>query len=328
MKTRWLVVLACLLVTSISNADAAPNAPTENQESSLLDSHVMPAPKPVPVFAVQDETQDPEKKDAETKDAETADDEPQSRDDQVKSLLKKIADARKEYNAAMRAAAAEDRAQVYAEKFPKPENFADGFLKLVDENSDDDAAFKALIWISTNLPKGEAQENAFELLFSKHIDREELKTVCIMFSRASPSADVKERLELLIEKSPHASVKGHAIFAKAKLLGTIASYKDIIDTNPAARKSLGEETVAFLESTNVDPKTVESLYQSLSDDYPDFKMGSRTFKEIAESALFEIRRLAIGMTVPDIKNVDFDGTTFKLSDYRGKIVLIDFWGDW
>jgi peroxiredoxin len=39
-------------------------------------------------------------------------------------------------------------------------------------------------------------------------------------------------------------------------------------------------------------------------------------------------RLQIGMVAPDIAGVDTDGTNFKLSDYRGKVVVLDFWGFW
>ena len=35
-----------------------------------------------------------------------------------------------------------------------------------------------------------------------------------------------------------------------------------------------------------------------------------------------------GQVAPDIVGVDLDGTEFKLSDYRGKVVFLDFWGDW
>ena len=31
---------------------------------------------------------------------------------------------------------------------------------------------------------------------------------------------------------------------------------------------------------------------------------------------------------PDIAGVDLDGVAFKLSDYKGEVVLLDFWGDW
>jgi cytochrome oxidase Cu insertion factor (SCO1/SenC/PrrC family) len=38
--------------------------------------------------------------------------------------------------------------------------------------------------------------------------------------------------------------------------------------------------------------------------------------------------LAIGKVAPEIQGADVDGKQFKLSDYRGKVVVLDFWGDW
>ena len=38
--------------------------------------------------------------------------------------------------------------------------------------------------------------------------------------------------------------------------------------------------------------------------------------------------LEIGKLAPDIEGEDIDGVPFKLSDYRGKVVVLDFWGDW
>ena len=36
----------------------------------------------------------------------------------------------------------------------------------------------------------------------------------------------------------------------------------------------------------------------------------------------------MGKEAPEIKGGDLDGKEFKLSDYRGKVVLLDFWGNW
>ena len=36
----------------------------------------------------------------------------------------------------------------------------------------------------------------------------------------------------------------------------------------------------------------------------------------------------VGMKAPDFQAVDESGKKFKLSDYRGKIVVLDFWGFW
>ena len=36
----------------------------------------------------------------------------------------------------------------------------------------------------------------------------------------------------------------------------------------------------------------------------------------------------IGQMHPEITGPDTDGVEFNLSDYRGKVVMVDFWGDW
>ena len=36
----------------------------------------------------------------------------------------------------------------------------------------------------------------------------------------------------------------------------------------------------------------------------------------------------VGESAPEIEGEDLDGKKFKLSDYRGKVVLLDFWGHW
>jgi len=39
-------------------------------------------------------------------------------------------------------------------------------------------------------------------------------------------------------------------------------------------------------------------------------------------------RFAIGEPAPEIEGEDIDGRPMKLSDYRGRVVMLDFWGDW
>jgi cytochrome oxidase Cu insertion factor (SCO1/SenC/PrrC family) len=38
--------------------------------------------------------------------------------------------------------------------------------------------------------------------------------------------------------------------------------------------------------------------------------------------------LAVGKEAPELQGTDQDGKPFKLSEYRGKVVLLDFWGNW
>ena len=39
-------------------------------------------------------------------------------------------------------------------------------------------------------------------------------------------------------------------------------------------------------------------------------------------------RTEVGGTAPNFEKIDKDGNTIRLSDYRGKYVLLDFWGSW
>lgn len=54
----------------------------------------------------------------------------------------------------------------------------------------------------------------------------------------------------------------------------------------------------------------------------------QSLQGLAERLLFEAEHLEPGLEAPDIHGEDLDGIAFKLSDYRGKVVLLDFWGDW
>ena len=38
--------------------------------------------------------------------------------------------------------------------------------------------------------------------------------------------------------------------------------------------------------------------------------------------------ILVGKPAPEIEAEDIDGNKFKLSDYRGKVVMLDFWGHW
>jgi thiol-disulfide isomerase/thioredoxin len=50
--------------------------------------------------------------------------------------------------------------------------------------------------------------------------------------------------------------------------------------------------------------------------------------KVAEGYLDEMQNLVVGKPAPEIDGVDFDGKPLKLSDYRGKVVALVFWGTW
>jgi thiol-disulfide isomerase/thioredoxin len=53
-----------------------------------------------------------------------------------------------------------------------------------------------------------------------------------------------------------------------------------------------------------------------------------TLKDEVKLELYELRNLRIGKPAPEIVGEDLSGTKFKLSDHRGKVVLLVFWASW
>lgn len=67
----------------------------------------------------------------------------------------------------------------------------------------------------------------------------------------------------------------------------------------------------------------KALLERLSKEYGDTPEGQR-----AKATLNGEVNLAIGAEAPDFTTKDAEGVEFKLSDYRGKVVVLDFWGFW
>ena len=84
----------------------------------------------------------------------------------------------------------------------------------------------------------------------------------------------------------------------------------------------------------------EGLCETAGEDAARKQRGLALMREVLErwpesdaaesvaGKLFRYERLAVGMPCPDFETVDADGVAFKLSDYKGKVTVIDFWGFW
>ncbi|MGE3164467.1 MAG: peroxiredoxin family protein [Planctomycetota bacterium] len=81
-------------------------------------------------------------------------------------------------------------------------------------------------------------------------------------------------------------------------------------------------------------ETVKTAAQTrlarLRSEYADLPFKYTTYGEMAEAHLapHDSTALAIGSIAPEILGKDLYGQPMKLSDYRGKVVVLDFWGDW
>jgi len=60
----------------------------------------------------------------------------------------------------------------------------------------------------------------------------------------------------------------------------------------------------------------------------DVPFEGSTLGELVEPMMYELKHLSVGSRAMEITGLDADGKEFRLSDYRGQVVVIDFWADW
>jgi len=208
-----------------------------------------------------------------------------------------------------RAADGEEEQQEAFKLMPDPGQYADRFLAFAGRNQGTPHALGAVTWVLTRVQQGEALGQALEIVVSDFIEEESLADMVMRLAYA-PGAEVSEGLRVIAFDSPHRIVRGKATLVLGQQLKNRASQ---------AGKSQSRELLA----------EVEKLMATVIEQYADIPYyGDKLLGAAAKGAIFELKNLQIGMPVPDIEAEDIDGVSFKLSDYRGKVVMLDFWGHW
>lgn len=179
-----------------------------------------------------------------------------------------------------------------------------------------------------------ARPRAFELLRRDHIRSEKLGPLCERISYGL-CAEYEPFLRDVLEKNPHKEIRGQACLALAHFLSNRSLKLDVALGDPKLAREFadlyGKEYLERLRRQDrvKAAEEAEALLVRATRDYGDVKLpDGETIAEKAEPELFGLRHLAVGKVAPDIEGQDQDGVRFKLSDYRGKVVLLDFWSEY
>ncbi len=227
-------------------------------------------------------------------------------------------------------------------------SFAPRFFKLAEDHPGDPAAVDALLWvISLDQSVGENDRALFpyyslalDILARDHLGDERLPNLCLQNVSHDLSVPAEKFLRTVVAQAPSREARGNACVGLAMYLATrrrvaLDPWFEVSDPNAFTTYNISRFDPSFVPYVHsAEPSALfdeaSRLFERAIAEFADLKsQGSgRSLAEIARSELQELRELSVGRVAPEITGTDADGGSFKLSDYRGKVVVLTFSGNW
>lgn len=176
-------------------------------------------------------------------------------------------------------------------------------LNLVKDDLTEEGVDQVLGWVVEN-GGAEERKRVGDLLWSVPAnDRLVLKYVRVLGFYGE-----EDQLKKTIEKMDKGSLQHEARFRLAALIAEDAERN--LTLTDAKRAARNKEATAILDKLGREEGLDELLGRWI---------GKLSYK---------LNHLVVGCEAPEIEGVDQAGEKFRLSEYRGKVVLLPFWGYW
>lgn len=172
--------------------------------------------------------------------------------------------------------------------------------------------------------EGELSEDGLRELFSEvvpkalehHINNPELAYVLslplMMLDHYEGYSVPKAAWLRVLNESESRELRGIAAFQLAS---------NAIDASQSTRRPEEVRREASMDITTYSELAVK--------EYGDVSVwGDKTVKTMLDGKLFSLNSLVPGKILPDVTANNLEGEPDRLSNYRGKVVLIDFWATW
>ena len=269
-----------------------------------------------------------------------ADKQPGTPAEQYESLAKEFHEAANAFY--LKATSDEDRAEPLARMI----KLSPRCLELAQKNPKDPVALDALVqvvsqelWLVENsLYPGRGKDNlearAIAILLRDHVRSDRLGEACRRMSYGF-SRECETFLRTVLVMNPHKDVQALACLRLAQFLNARQQKLDLLAGRPEMARRyegiFGKDYLAALQQQDraLAVREAEDFFERAIKDYADVKLPyADTVGVKAKADLHEIRHLSVGREAPQIEGQDQDGNRFKLSDYRGKVVLLYFWSEY
>lgn len=262
------------------------------------------------------------------------------------SAAEQVSEIAKEFNregfALRQSKTDEEREQVVAHV----EKLTRRLLELAEANPRQPAAMDALvqaviheIWMENNTPhqvrdQDNPEVKAIGILLRDFVDSDRAGEACRRLSYGF-SKECEKFLRAVSQRNPHRTERGLASLRLAQFLNGRLQRLDLLKERPELARRyevlFGKDYLAALQQQDRAKaiEDVEAAFEHAGQQYADVKLPfGGAVGEKANSELHELRHLIVGRQALEIEGDDQDGKHFKLSDYRGKVVLLYFWSEY
>lgn len=250
-------------------------------------------------------------------------------------LLREYSDAAKAWNAKVLDAKTPEEARSFVA--PDPDAYAAKFLAMARENPDDPGAAQALACVIRVGGARQAWPEVVDTLRVKHARSPWLGDAILGLKYTRFMPNTEPFLRAILRENPDPTTRDQAAFSLADhLLGIEKAgyrFRDDPEAYRFAVSAGGEDLVHRIRDR--DPAALHdeavTLLERLAEHAPatpDPDPRKRTPASHAAARLFKLRELTVGKPAPEIEGKDVDGRPMKLSDHRGKVVVLAWWATW
>jgi hypothetical protein len=195
---------------------------------------------------------------------------------------------------------------------------ADRIVALVRSHRDDPVAFDGVL-VLVGTVRSFLPDDLVKLVLERHTAHPRMGELCFHLCYRT-SEEWAERIIKAAVNHPVPETRGQVVYA-------LADY-----CRGRAVRLAGEQQ-PMPEDAKRAFAQAERYYTDVAKNYADVRTpdGSARLGDKAAAELARLRNrmsLAVGRPAPEITGEDLDGKPMKLSDYRGKVVLLTFWGHW
>ena len=211
--------------------------------------------------------------------------------------------------------------------------FVRPFLEVAEKYAGTKPALDSLTWVLKRFESGSNADRAITMLVESHAAHREIEELYLHIGN-NPSLKVAVFYRRVIAVNKNPTAVGRAHFRLGNYLVRQAEIAREVRANPDSLDKFklfyGSALTEYLQKVDLSSIRKDALKQFTVavEKYPKVRTYKGELSELAGREKFKMEHLTVGGVAPEIVGEDIAGKPMRLSDYRGKVVLLDFWGDW